>query len=203
MKNQVDDNLEKYYLGKGYRYVIGIDEVGRGSWAGPVVAGAFVYTASSSYLPRVNDSKLLTKKQRNELSKTLSMEHYAIGQADPSEIDSLNIVEAIRLAFKRALTKLTIDNSMVLIDGYFKDVFPFSHKCIIKGDQKHYSIAAASILAKVYRDKLMGKLAQRYPQYGFDLHVGYGTKKHREALTQYGICEIHRKSYKPIKNLIL
>jgi ribonuclease HII len=199
---QISDKLERVYLDTRYDYVIGVDEVGRGSWAGPVVVGAFVYRKTSKFILEVNDSKRLTLKRRKEVFSVLQDDEFAIAQAEVDEIDNLNIVEATRLAIKRAVASLALSRAIVLVDGYFKDPFDFDFKCITKGDAKHYSIAAASILAKVHRDDLMGELAKDFPHYGFETNVGYGTRKHREALGKYGVCEIHRKSYKPIRDML-
>jgi len=200
--SQLDDNLERVLLDTRYDYVIGIDEVGRGSWAGPVVVGAFVYQKTSKFIPEVDDSKRLTLKRRLKTFDVLKKGEFAISQAEVEEIDKFNIVEATRLAIERAVVNLNLRNAISLIDGYFKKPFDFDYKCITKGDAKHYSIAAASILAKVTRDNLMKELSLKYPHYGFETNVGYGTRKHRSALDKYGVCDIHRRSYKPIKSLL-
>lgn len=200
--SQVNDRFEKVLLDMGYDSVIGVDEVGRGSWAGPVVAAAFVYKRISKVIPLVNDSKRLTLKRRLQLDKELQVQEFSIASAGVDEIDKINILEATRLAMHRAVSGLNLKRSFVLVDGYFKEPFDFKYKCIAKGDGKHYSIAAASVLAKVYRDNLMIKLAKRYPNYGFETNVGYGTAEHRTALGRYGVCHIHRRSYKPIKSIL-
>jgi ribonuclease HII len=200
--NKVNDKLERVFLETGYDYVIGIDEVGRGSWAGPVVVGAYVFSKNSKVIPQVNDSKKLTFKQRSKLYTKLKSELYVITYSDVYEIDKYNILEATRLAINKAFHKLNLKKSVAFIDGYFKEVFDFECKTIIKGDEKHYSIAAASIMAKVYRDNLMINLSKKYPNYSFETNVGYGTKKHRDALLKYGVTDIHRRSYKPIRQLL-
>lgn len=197
-KKQTNEYLEKALLKSGYERIIGVDEVGRGCWAGPVVVSAFVFHSKSQTIPHVRDSKALTRKQRKELSSILIENEHALGEAEVGEVDELNILEATRLAIKRAIMQLDLRRSIVLIDGYFRDPFEFEYRCIKKGDTKHYSIAAASIIAKVYRDDIMQRYSEKYPDYGFESHVGYGTKQHRSALERYGICEIHRKSYKPV-----
>jgi ribonuclease HII len=199
---QVNDELEKVLLKTRYSCIVGVDEVGRGSWAGPVVVGAYVYKTKTKLIPGVNDSKKLTLNKRERLGDQLIEDEHSIGLAQVSEIDEVNILEATRLAIKRAVKGLELDNALVLIDGHFRDPFEFEHRCVVKGDAKHYSIAAASIIAKVYRDNLMKDLSGKYPQYGFERHVGYGTKQHREALERYGVCEIHRRSYKPIAQMV-
>jgi ribonuclease HII len=201
-KRKISNDFEERLLKQGYDCVIGIDEVGRGCWAGPVYVGGFVYNSKVAFLPTVNDSKKITKKRRESLYEELICNKYAVASASVEEIDSLNIVQATHLAIQRVVNTLSISNAYVIIDGYFKEPFDFKYKCINKGDEIHYSIAAASILAKVSRDRMMIELSEEYPEYGFDAHVGYGTKKHREALTQFGVCTLHRKSYKPIKDLI-
>lgn len=200
----VDDIYEKELHKSGYDYIIGVDEVGRGSWAGPVVVGAFVYSRKTVIIPEVNDSKKLSLKKRQVINGLLKSEKYAIAEAGVDEIDELNILEATKLAMERAVASFSYKNAMVLIDGYFRDPFKinYDYKCVSKGDEKHYSIAAASILAKVFRDDLMLELSREYEKYGFKTNVGYGTKKHREALEKYGICDIHRRSYKPIKKIL-
>ena len=203
MPRIITDMLEREYLQKGYEYVIGVDEVGRGSWAGPVVVGAFVFTKDTQILPQVNDSKLVTKKRRVQLNEQLQSDHYKIANASVEEIDKSNILEATKLAIKRSISKLSLENSIVLIDGRFSEDFEFEYESICRGDSKHYSIAAASILAKVFRDSLMSNYSKKYPEYGFEKHVGYGTKRHREALEEYGVCSIHRRSYKPVRRVLV
>ena len=198
-KTQIDDRLEKVLLQTGYKYVIGVDEVGRGSWAGPVVVCAYLYKNTSEVLPQVNDSKLLTVRQREHLFLSLQKDEFSLGKSEAEEIDSRNIVEATKDAIKKAVQTFDLKDSIVLIDGTFNENFDFNHRFIIKGDSKHYSIAAASVLAKVTRDRLMREYAIIYPEYGFDTNVGYGTKKHREGLARYGITSIHRKSYAPVR----
>jgi len=201
-KNQTNDELERVLLTSGYKSVIGVDEVGRGSWAGPVVVAAFIYSVNSQIISQVNDSKALTKKRRESLSAQLKRNSYSIGMAEKDEIDELNVLEATRLAIVRALKDIDTEESIVLLDGYFRDPFEFEYKCIQHGDAKHYSIAAASVIAKVYRDNLLAEYGKTYPVYGFESNAGYGTKKHMEALKIYGICDIHRLSYKPIKKIL-
>jgi ribonuclease HII len=202
MRSFAGDDLEKVLLQTGYDYIIGVDEVGRGSWAGPLVVAAFVYQNITSIFDEVNDSKQLTIRKRERLYQKLKKQSFSIAQAEVEEIDKFNVLQATRLAINRAVENLNLKKSIVLVDGYFREPFNFEYKCIAKGDQKHYSIAAASILAKVYRDKLMYKLAKKFPYYGFETNVGYGTRKHRVALQRYGICEIHRRSYKPIRKVL-
>lgn len=189
---------------EGFCFIAGIDEVGRGPLAGPVVAAAVVFPKYSELIPPVNDSKKLTEKQRAELQKQI-MEvpgvQYAIAEISPEEIDKINILRASHLAMKKAAAQLDkVD--FALIDGLPVHGFPIENQAIVKGDSKSASIAAASIIAKVYRDTLMDKLAELYPEYGFESHKGYGTADHLAALKKYGPCPIHRKTFAPVRDII-
>ncbi len=204
-----DWSLEDKYQG----FVCGVDEAGRGPWVGPVVAGAVVFLTreiNPELLQGINDSKKLSTKKREHLYELLLKEAeighlcYGIGEASAAEIDALNILQATFLAMTRAVEKLNTKPQFALIDGNrLPAKFPCAASCHIGGDAKSYSIAAASILAKVYRDKLMQKMAQIYPGYGFEKNAGYGTKDHIEGLKKYGITPEHRKSYKPIKEFLV
>lgn len=197
----------------GHRGLIcGIDEAGRGPWAGPVVAGAAVFltrNVAPELLAQLNDSKKLTAKKREYLYELLWQEEQAghvlcgIGEASAAEIDELNILQATFSAMRRAVENLPQKPDVALIDGNRlpKD-FPCANECFIGGDGRSYSIAAASILAKVYRDRLMAELAKQYPHYGFEKNAGYGTKAHIEGLRQYGVTPQHRRSYRPIKEFL-
>lgn len=179
----------------------GVDEVGRGCLAGPVVAAAVVLPLDYSH-ELLKDSKKLTKKQRASLETEIKKEavSWAIAEASQQEIDQLNILQASILAMHRAIDTLQKLPELLLIDGNrFKPHRFIPYHCIIKGDNKFLSIAAASVLAKNYRDGLMTKLDKTYPVYDWKNNVGYPTKKHREAIQQYGITELHRKSFK-LKN---
>lgn len=189
--------------------VAGVDEAGRGPWVGPVVAGCVFFVnrnVDAKLLENLNDSKKLSKKKREILFDLLHIEAekgnvlIGIGEASAEEIDEINILNASFLAMKRAIENAKIKPDMVLIDGNRepKD-FGYKTKAIIKGDAKSYSISGASILAKVYRDRLMEDMAKKYPHYGFEKNAGYGTKVHIEGLEKYGITPEHRKSYAPIK----
>jgi len=192
--------------------VAGVDEAGRGPWVGPVVAGAVVFLKrdANPYLTEhLNDSKKLTVKRREELFELIENEAekgnlcYSIGQASAQEIDEINILEASFLAMKRAIEKLKVKPDMVLIDGNrLPKNFCCKTKCVIKGDALSLSISAASVMAKVYRDRLMQDMALEYPGYGFEKNAGYGTKEHIEGLKKYGVTPEHRKSYKPIKEIV-
>lgn len=192
--------------------VAGIDEAGRGPWAGPVVAGAVVF--ADRYLPLslldgLDDSKKLTVKKREILyqqlfeAKEKGLLSIGIGEASAREIDELNILQATFLAMKRAFLALPQKPEWALIDGNrLPREFPCRTQAVIKGDGKSLSIAAASVVAKVYRDHLMARLAEKYPYYGFEKNAGYGTAAHIAALAEYGITPEHRLSYRPIRELL-
>ncbi len=185
---------EKYQ--QGFKVVCGIDEAGRGPLAGPVYAAAVILKKGQT-IKGVNDSKKLSEKKREALYNKIIDEclAYAIGVADEEEIDEINILQATFLAMKRAVDGLSIKPDCALVDGNQIPPLDCSVSTIIKGDSKSESIAAASILAKVERDRYMLKMAQKYPQYCFEKHKGYGTKLHYEMIEKYGICNIHRKSF--------
>ncbi len=191
--------------------VAGVDEAGRGPWAGPVYAGAAIIyedKISKSLFKELNDSKKLSHKKRETLFEIIQQEnghglHYGIGIATAQEIDELNILQATFTAMRRAIEALPQTPDMALIDGNrCPKQFPCPTQYIIKGDSLSSSIALASIVAKVSRDRHMNELAQDFPYYGWDKNAGYGTKIHIEALEKYGICEHHRKSYAPIKKFV-
>ena len=192
--------------------VCGVDEAGRGPWVGPVVAGAVMFLTrdiNPEILKNIDDSKKLTAKKRERLYELLLQEAekgnltYGIGEASAAEIDELNILQATFTAMRRAVQKLNPQPQHALIDGNrLPSSFNCAATCYIGGDSKSYSIAAASIIAKVYRDNLMKKLALKYSGYGFEKNAGYGTKEHIEGLKKLGITPEHRKSYKPIKEFM-
>ncbi len=173
----------------------GVDEVGRGCLAGPVVAAAVVLFEP---LP-VQDSKQLSAKTREELKKLIvdKAACYGVGWATPTEIDQINILNASFLAMHRAIKKLKLKPELLLIDGNrFKPFPPINHLCIVKGDSKYQSIAAASIIAKTWRDRYMARLAKTYPYYGWEHNFGYPTVAHRQAIEQHGLTIHHRKTFK-------
>ena len=192
--------------------VVGVDEAGRGPWVGPVVAGAVAFlnrNVAPYLLAHLNDSKKISAKTREALFSVIEEESlkgnlcFGIGQASAQEIDEMNILQATFLAMKRAVQSLKVKPDMALIDGNrVPQNFVCSAQCIIKGDSLSYSISAASIVAKVCRDRLMKQMALVYPGYGFEKNAGYGTKEHIEGLKKYGITPEHRKSYKPIKEMV-
>ena len=176
--------------------VAGIDEAGRGCLAGPVVAAAVILPAEL-VIDGLNDSKKLTDKKRRELYDVITQNavSYGIAMASEREIDEINILQATFLAMQRAIDKLDVRPDLALIDGNRAKDFGLPVRTIVKGDSLSASIAAASILAKVTRDRLMEELDEAYPQYGFAVHKGYGTKRHYEALREYGPCPIHRRTF--------
>lgn len=197
----------------GYQYVIGMDEVGRGCFAGPIVAAGVIFdkntSSQSGILQRVNDSKLLSPKLRKELAKEIKKYAfcYAITEVGVPIINKVGIGEANKIAFRKVIDKIIKQlkekqNTFTLcaaIDGfhikYLRGIGLKNQKAIIKGDQKSISIAAASIIAKVYRDNLMQSLHDEYPDYDFIKNMGYGTKSHRDAIKKCGLSKIHRKSF--------
>lgn len=191
-------NLESALSG----VVCGVDEAGRGPWAGPVVAAAAILDPGN--IPAgLNDSKKLTKAKRELLFPLIIQSaQTGIGIASVQEIDALNILGATKLAMQRAVEQLPYAPDYALIDGNQPPKLICQTQAIIKGDSKSLSIAAASIIAKVTRDRMMEQLGQQYPEYGFEQHAGYGTKQHQAGLLTYGITEQHRKSFKPIKALL-
>ncbi len=190
---------------KGFSLVAGIDEAGRGPLAGPVVAAAVILPDlfTHGYL---NDSKRLSPARRESLyGEILENEEiiWCSAHASPEEIDRLNILRATHLAMRRAVEGLAIQASAVLIDGLEVKGFPLPQQALVKGDSISLSIAAASIIAKVERDRLMLKMAEEYPDYGFERHKGYPTKHHLTQLDRHGPCPIHRQTFGPVAQLSL
>lgn len=176
--------------------ICGVDEAGRGPLAGPVCAAAVILPAHLQ-IPGLTDSKKLTDKKRRELFPIIQDQAIAfgIGLASEAEIDEINILQATFLAMHRALSQLSVRPELALIDGNRETDFGLPVKTVVKGDSLSANIAAASILAKVTRDDIMMEQAKVYPQYGFEIHKGYGTKAHYEALRQFGACPIHRRTF--------
>lgn len=187
---------ENEALASGYDIVCGVDEAGRGPLAGPVYAAAVVLKKWQT-IEGVNDSKKLSEKKREELFDKIVSEcsAFSVGTASEREIDEINILQATFLAMKRAVDGLSIKPDIALVDGNQTPPLDCAVKTVIKGDAKSESIAAASIIAKVSRDRYMKEMAAKYPEYQFEKHKGYGTKLHYEMIEKYGICEIHRKSF--------
>ena len=188
--------IENGVYGEGFEIICGVDEAGRGPLAGPVCAAAVILPKGLE-IPGLTDSKKLTDKKRRELFPVIKEQAiaYGIGLASHDEIDEINILQATYLAMERALAQLTVKPDIALIDGNRAKDFALPVRTVVKGDSLSMNIAAASILAKVTRDDLMLELAEKYPQYGFEVHKGYGTKAHYEALRAHGASEIHRKTF--------
>lgn len=188
--------IEESYFSQGIRVICGVDEAGRGPLAGPVCAAAVILPENLE-LPGLNDSKKLTDKKRRELFPIIKEQAlaYGIGFASEQEIDEINILQATFLAMRRAMEQLHIRPELALIDGNRETDFGVPVKTVVKGDSLSASIAAASVLAKVSRDDVMLEMAKTYPQYGFDIHKGYGTKAHYAALSAFGPSPIHRMTF--------
>ncbi len=189
---EIEDALKE----KGVGVICGVDEAGRGPLAGPVCAAAVILPEHLE-IPGLNDSKKLTDKKRRELYPIIKEQAvaYGIAFASEQEIDEINILQATFLAMKRAIAQLDGKAEFALIDGNRETDFGMEVMTVVKGDSRSANIAAASILAKVTRDDYMEKLAEEYPEYGFEVHKGYGTKKHYEALREHGMCPAHRRTF--------
>lgn len=188
--------IENAYYEDGLQIICGVDEAGRGPLAGPVCAAAVVLPRGLE-IPGLNDSKKLTDKKRRELAPLIKEQAlaYGIAFASHEEIDSINILQATFLAMERALAQIPEKPSLALIDGNRQKDFGIPVQTVVKGDSLSANIAAASVLAKVTRDEYMEEMAKEYPGYGFEIHKGYGTKAHYEALRDLGPCPIHRMSF--------
>ncbi|MDO8207237.1 MAG: ribonuclease HII [Gallionella sp.] len=183
--------------------ICGVDEAGRGPLAGPVSAAAVILDPANP-IPGLNDSKKLSEKQRERLAPMIRERAlaWAVAYASVEEIDQLNILQATLLAMKRAVLALPIQPQMVLVDGLYCPDTGIRSEAIVKGDSKVAAISAASILAKTSRDALMLQLHEQYPAYGLDIHKGYPTAAHLAALREHGVSEIHRRSFKPVRQLL-
>ena len=188
--------IEDQLYSQGMQIICGVDEAGRGPLAGPVCAAAVILPPHLE-IPGLNDSKKLTDKRRRELFPLIKEKAlaYGIAFADHAEVDRVNILQATYLAMERALEQLSIRPDIALIDGNRAKDFGLPVQTVVHGDSLSVNIAAASILAKVTRDDLMLEMAESYPQYGFEVHKGYGTKAHYEAILQHGPCSIHRMTF--------
>ena len=191
--------FETDLAGRGYGRVAGIDEVGRGCLAGPVLAACVVLPPGIEQIPGLDDSKKLTAKKREELCAKIALEaaDFGVGMASSSEIDEINILEATKLAMIRAVEDLSNPPDFLMIDAVSLRM-DIPQKAITKGDSRCASIAAASILAKVTRDRLMTGMHEKYPDYGFAGHKGYGCKAHMDAIKEHGPCPIHRKTFRGV-----
>jgi ribonuclease HII len=190
--------FEEKLWSEGKKYIVGIDEVGRGCFAGPVVVGAVMFSSESQIPEGIADSKLLKPQKREELDKLIreSAVSFAIAEVSVEVINDLGIGKATQQAFREVLEKLDTTPDQILIDAFFiEGIDKTIQKPIIGGDRVCISIAAASIIAKVYRDRLMDELDKDYPQYGLKKNKGYGTKAHRDAIKKYGLSKLHRTSF--------
>ena len=188
--------IEKNLKEKGYTYIAGVDEAGRGPLAGPVYAAAVILPCGAE-LTGINDSKKLTPKKREELFRKITeiAVSYSIFSVDERVIDEINILNATHKAMNGAVDGLSQKPDYVIIDGNSIKGMELPHETIVKGDAKSISIAAASILAKVARDRYIDEMGKVYPEYGFENHKGYGTKAHTDAILKYGVCPIHRRTF--------
>ena len=189
---------ERSLLARGYQYIAGVDEVGRGPLAGPVVCAAVIMPLDEEALVvGVDDSKKLSEKKRETLAEQIKARAlaYTIIEIDEKVIDEINILEATKLGMKRAIEELNISPDVVLTDGNMTLDISFPQKSIIHGDALSYSIGSASIIAKVHRDALMDEYAKEYPHYAFEKNKGYGTKAHIDGIKEHGLCPIHRRTF--------
>ena len=191
---------ERKYQSLGYKYIAGVDEVGRGPLAGPVVCASVIMPLDDLILG-VDDSKKLTEKKREELAVLIKEKaiSYSIAEISQEEIDEINILNAVKKCMVNAVKGLSVKPEITLVDGVDTHL-EINAEYVIKGDFNSYTIGCASILAKVYRDNLMKKLATEYPEYGFEKHKGYGTKFHTDKIKEIGPCKLHRKTF--IKNFL-
>lgn len=199
-KSQIGIDFENQAIAEGFRFIAGVDEVGRGCLAGAVVAAACILDLTKPLPEGLNDSKKLSAKKREQITKELKENclAYSIAQVEADEIDRINILQATKKAMRLAIENLTPQADFLLIDALQLKEIALPQKAIIKGDAISASIAAASIIAKTYRDNLMREYAEIYPNYAFEKHVGYGTKAHFEAIRQHGACLLHRKSFRGV-----
>ena len=201
------EEYEKALYDMGFSCICGVDEVGRGPWAGPITACAVIFSSYFSIFKEygIMDSKKLNEVKREEIFEKLTSDNdfvYNVASISAKEIDEIGLGRANHLVLKRAVEGLPSVPDYILVDGFVIKDINMRQERVIKGDGKVLSIAAASIIAKVTRDRYMIKLAKKYPHYGFDGHKGYGTAKHQEAIKQHGLCPEHRKSFKPIAKIL-
>jgi ribonuclease HII len=195
-------DYEQQKIDQGYRYICGIDEAGRGSLAGPLVAAAVILKPKPvDFFDSVKDSKVLSEKKRSALLDAIIREAvtWSIGLATHGELDKHGLAFANKIAMKRAWQNLYVKPDFIATDYIAKISFETPFEAIVDGDNKVISIAAASIVAKVFRDRMMEAFGRKYPDYGFEQHKGYGTKFHRDQLNNLGPCDIHRKTFGPVK----
>ena len=195
----LDLSVEREHFARGLLRVAGVDEAGRGPWAGPVIAAAVLVTPQSPCLEGVNDSKQLTRRRREQLAAAIvSSLVYGVGGASVREVDRLNVRRAAALAMRRALARLPERADLVLVDGPPLPELGLEHEAMIDGDARCYAVACASILAKTVRDRVMERLSKRYPDFGWERNAGYGTPGHRAALDRRGPTPHHRRSFTPV-----
>lgn len=196
-----NNSLELKLLSQGYNQIVGIDEVGRGSFAGPVYVCGYIYKPNTTIVEGVKDSKKLSTKKRTELFATLESDEFVLESLPAKEIDKIGIGKSVENLITKIVNAFD-DKTFFLIDGHFSTVFSKNSIQIPRGDDLHYSISCASIIAKVSRDRYMYELAKIYPQYFFEKNVGYGTAVHSQAISEHGITPEHRKSFKPIQQFV-
>ncbi len=196
------DFFEKILRGRGYNFIAGVDEVGRGALAGPVVAAAVILNGNADY-SEIRDSKVVPVRRRERLAARIRHEALGvgIGSVPEEEIDRLNILQATHEAMRQAVTGLPVSPDIVLVDGFWLPGLDAPCIGIVDGDARSYSIAAASIVAKVHRDAFMTARAAEYPQYGFDRNKGYGTETHRNAIAEHGPCPLHRRTFGGVRSV--
>lgn len=196
---------EERLWNEGFRFIGGIDEAGRGCWAGPVVAAVVILPKDHEQISGITDSKLISEKKRNELYELITSFalDFGVGIISHRIVDQVGILNATKLAAKEAVSMTKNTPDYLLTDALdLRKQIDIKQELFVKGDQKIYTISCASIIAKVTRDNLMRNLSGEYKKYQFNLHKGYGTALHTKLLDEYGICDIHRKSYKPIKKYL-
>jgi len=193
-------DFEQQAHSEGFRFIAGVDEVGRGCLAGPVVAAACILDIAKPLPKYLNDSKKLTAERRDEIAAELreTAVCFAVGQVEADEIDRINILEATKLAMLKAIAELDPAADHLLIDALRLKLSPLPQRAIIKGDSISVSIAAASVIAKTFRDDLMAEYADEFPEYGFEKHFGYGTKHHLDAIRRHGPCVLHRMTFRGV-----
>jgi ribonuclease HII len=196
------DFFEKILHCRGHRLIAGVDEVGRGALAGPVVAAAVVLSGDGDYR-EIRDSKVLTARRRAILADRIRAEAlgFGIGSVPEAEVDRLNVLQATHEAMRQAVAGLPFSPDIVLVDGFWLSGLDAPCIGIVDGDARSYSIAAASIVAKVHRDGFMTVQAAEYPQYGFDRNKGYGTENHRQAILEHGPCPLHRRTFGGVRSM--
>jgi ribonuclease HII len=197
------DYFENFYLRRGFQRIAGVDEAGRGPLAGPVVAAAVIFPPSG-IKHRLFDSKMISSRKRDELYAVILSEAVGvgIGIVGQEEIDRINILQASLKAMALAIDKLPAPPDFILVDGLHGVPLTIPQKPIIKGDRLSHSVAGASIIAKVTRDRMMLECHNKYPQYNFAKHKGYGTKEHLEAIRRFGVCDLHRKTFRGVKEFV-